>query len=499
MAFTDRTKTEKKIQVFVIHFAIAIVIAFIVAAGLISYVVTTHSANEMQNKVVKLIHSSNKQQIDNVNLYLEKVEDTAALFFSDPSYYEYDATADYADEFERIQKETVLQKRIEDLSILQNFSDFGIVYSNDVTVGWISNTIVQMFPDGGLYDYMNSQIQDDKTESGWFFDYDKCYDRVYYVKRLNENAILVTAFYSRELDSIFTVPEGMEQLQIYLVDDKGRILYTDDVDAIGTEVTDQIPDLDLQSDDYQTIGDEDVVIKGLCKNDWSVICTIPTDVLFAEEKQFARYSAAVTIATMFVIIVFGIILSFRVSKRTDHVLEYITKRADYDQLTQLLNKASYRELVELNIAKAAKGVQHIFLMLDMDNFKLVNDTLGHQAGDEVLRKVSAIFRELFDKNAVIGRVGGDEFSIYIAYKDRTYDEVKQDIETKLEQLFDRFESDIAADYKECRLALSAGIYQTWQRMALTYEEMYQDADKALYVSKRNGKHQYNWYENGEEL
>ena len=86
MAFTNRTRTEKTIQVFVIHIAVIIVIAFIVAAGLTSYVITMHSAKEMQNKVVKLIHSSNSQQIDNVNLYLEKVEDTAALFFSDKSY-----------------------------------------------------------------------------------------------------------------------------------------------------------------------------------------------------------------------------------------------------------------------------------------------------------------------------------------------------------------------------------------------------------------------------
>ena len=52
MAFTNRTRTEKTIQVFVIHIAVIIVIAFIVAAGLTSYVITMHSANEMLNKVV---------------------------------------------------------------------------------------------------------------------------------------------------------------------------------------------------------------------------------------------------------------------------------------------------------------------------------------------------------------------------------------------------------------------------------------------------------------
>ena len=499
MAFTNRTRTEKTIQVFVIHIAVIIVIAFIVAAGLTSYVITMHSAKEMQNKVVKLIHSSNSQQIDNVNLYLEKVEDTAALFFSDKSYYEYDATAENVDEFERIQQQKMLQKRIEDLSVLQNFSDFGVVYSNDVTVGWISNTIVQMFPKGGLYDYMSSRITDDKTESGWFFDYDKCYDRVYYVKLLNENAILVTAFYSREFASIFNVPEGMEQLQICLVDDKGTILYADDTALVGKDAKDQIPELDLQSEDYQILGKDNVVTKGLCKNDWSVICTIPTDVLFAEESQFARRSAVVAIAMICVIILLGMFLSFQASKRAGNVFHSITKRADYDQLTGLLNKASYQEVVESHLSRETLAVQHVFLMLDMDNFKLVNDRLGHQAGDEALHKVAKAFRDIFDKEAVLGRVGGDEFSIYLSYAGTTYDRARTDVERKLDQLFERFATDISSQYEECRLALSVGGYQTWQRMDLTYEEMYQNADKALYVSKRSGKHQYNWYEDGEKL
>ena len=193
------------------------------------------------------------------------------------------------------------------------------------------------------------------------------------------------------------------------------------------------------------------------------------------------------------------LLSFQASKRAGNVFHSITKRADYDQLTGLLNRASYREVVESHLSRETLAVQHVFLMLDMDNFKLVNDRLGHQAGDEALHKVAKAFRDIFDKEAVLGRVGGDEFSIYLSYAGTTYDRARTDIERKLDQLFERFATDISSQYEECRLALSVGGYQTWQRMDLTYEEMYQNADKALYVSKRSGKHQYNWYEDGEKL
>lgn len=139
--------------------------------------------------------------------------------------------------------------------------------------------------------------------------------------------------------TIFNVPEGMEQLQICLVDDKGTILYADDTALVEKDAKDQIPELDLQSEDYQILGKDNVVTKGLCKNDWSVICTIPTDVLFAEESRFARRSAVVAIAMICVIILLGMLLSFQASKRAGNVFHSITKRADYDQLTGLLNKA----------------------------------------------------------------------------------------------------------------------------------------------------------------
>ena len=83
----------------------------------------------MQNKVVNLVAQGNRQQINNVNSYLGKIEDTAALLFSDELYYEFDATAPALDTFEKLQTEKTIKNRLDDLGILENFSDFGIVYA----------------------------------------------------------------------------------------------------------------------------------------------------------------------------------------------------------------------------------------------------------------------------------------------------------------------------------------------------------------------------------
>lgn len=104
-----------------------------------------------ETKVVNLIQANTQLQISNLNQYLGRIEDTAALLFSDDIYCEYDATKEGQDAFEKIQQETAIEKRLQDINILQNFSDFGIVYADDSSLGSISNTTLELFPDGGLY------------------------------------------------------------------------------------------------------------------------------------------------------------------------------------------------------------------------------------------------------------------------------------------------------------------------------------------------------------
>ena len=88
----------------------------------------------------------------------------------------------------------------------------------------------------------------------------------------------------------------------------------------------------------------------------------------------------------------------------DGVLSQIRQKADYDQLTNVLNKQSFRDLVDTKLAHAGEGTKHICMMLDMDNFKLVNDTYGHQEGDKFLKKSVVIFRETLGTQAILSLI-----------------------------------------------------------------------------------------------
>lgn len=158
MAFSENTKTEIQIRKFKAKTILLFFIVITITVGVVSFIITRKSSNEMQNKVVNLVAQGNRQQINNVNSYLGKIEDTAALLFSDELYYEFDATAPALDTFEKLQTEKTIKNRLDDLGILENFSDFGIVYADDSTIGWISNTTIQLFPNGGLFAYLDNNI-----------------------------------------------------------------------------------------------------------------------------------------------------------------------------------------------------------------------------------------------------------------------------------------------------------------------------------------------------
>ena len=145
------------------------------------------------------------------------------------------------------------------------------------------------------------------------------------------------------------------------------------------------------------------------------------------------------------------------------------------------------------LREESETVTHVFIMIDMDNFKKVNDTLGHGEGDVVLSKTAELFTKMLGADSVIGRVGGDEFAVYRKFTGWTLESVRKKMEFELRLLAEDFTRTISKQYTECNLSLSAGVYIVDGENSSDYESMMKKADTALYKSKRNGKSQYSWF------
>ena len=167
----------------------------------------------------------------------------------------------------------------------------------------------------------------------------------------------------------------------------------------------------------------------------------------------------------------------------------LLEKASIDGLTGALNrKSAEAKIGELMQNKNCKG--YLF-MIDIDDFKTVNDTMGHAFGDEVLRNLAVRLQSMFRATDIVGRTGGDEFMVFLKdIRDITMIEREG---KKIEQFFHQFE---VGEYVKYSVTASVGA-AVFPGDGKSFEELYKAADNALYVSKRHGKNQLSFYKKPE--
>jgi diguanylate cyclase (GGDEF)-like protein len=157
----------------------------------------------------------------------------------------------------------------------------------------------------------------------------------------------------------------------------------------------------------------------------------------------------------------------------------IEKISETDGLTKLLNRRGLENRLK-NIFKSNNS-NGVLIIFDLDNFKSVNDILGHPIGDEVLKIFSRCLTNSFRENDIISRIGGDEFVVFIN-KNMELDTLSK----KLDGLLNNIRSDLNYYYKNYGLSTSIGVAYRDNHIN-TYEELYEEADKGLYKAKNLGK------------
>ena len=154
----------------------------------------------------------------------------------------------------------------------------------------------------------------------------------------------------------------------------------------------------------------------------------------------------------------------------------------YDSLTDLPNRIQFNQVVRRSIKEAdVTGLSVGIVLVDLDNFKKINDLYGHSAGDKLLGVVSRKFEVLLDKKESISRFGGDEFIFCFPNLIR-----EADVQEKIQRIQDIFDEALIIDGRKVKTSCSIGI-ATYPRDALTAEELISNADIALYRAKSKQK------------
>lgn len=165
--------------------------------------------------------------------------------------------------------------------------------------------------------------------------------------------------------------------------------------------------------------------------------------------------------------------------RQKQSMQRLIRQADSEPLTGLLNRGAMERNIKSFLTGEGLGGRHALLMLDFDNFKTVNDTLGHAKGDHLLVSFANGMRRLFRSGDYLSRIGGDEYMLFI--KNAGNDNIAMD---KAEALREEM-ANLSRKIK-IPVSISVGI-AVYDRDGETFERLYKAADEALYQVKRAGK------------
>ena len=170
----------------------------------------------------------------------------------------------------------------------------------------------------------------------------------------------------------------------------------------------------------------------------------------------------------------------------------IVHQATHDSLTGLLNRREFERRAELALATArSDDREHTILYLDLDQFKIVNDTCGHVAGDELLRQLTSVLKEKLHQSDILARLGGDEFGVLL-------ENCRVDAATRIAETLRKTVSDFHFVWQDKMFSVGVSIgLVTFGNDELTLADIFSLADGACYLAKDHGRNRIHVYHPGD--
>lgn len=216
-------------------------------------------------------------------------------------------------------------------------------------------------------------------------------------------------------------------------------------------------------------------------NDWMVCYVVPVQVAQKSYTFITHYETLLATFLGSIVLILMIYLAYSNSKEN----KYLIHVSQIDPLTSVFNKETTQNLID---QKLKKNEHFCFLILDVDDFKSVNDNYGHAVGDKVLKCLGNLFKNHFRQSDIVGRIGGDEFIILVQDENIA--------ETRIQSLLQKVNELKIEELKDFKLSISVGMAFAPSN-GKTFMELYRHADQALYQTKRAGKNSYKIYKNDE--
>ncbi|MBI3562527.1 MAG: EAL domain-containing protein [Gammaproteobacteria bacterium] len=183
----------------------------------------------------------------------------------------------------------------------------------------------------------------------------------------------------------------------------------------------------------------------------------------------------------------GVVIIFQNVSEARELAHQLRHQATHDTLTELINRAHFEQTLNTTLQAMTRRDHHGLLYLDLDQFKIVNDTCGHTAGDALLKQIASLIKSTVRGNDIVARLGGDEFAVFLPSCSLAQAaEVAEKIRSNIGEFI------FIWNTHQFRIGVSIGVVAI-DTNKLSYSDLMSAADLSCYAAKDNGRNRVHLY------
>lgn len=477
--------TDSKKTVYKKAFAVSAAFLLLCSFAVFTYCIYAFDKNQTERSSA-LISSSNLQTKSNITSYMNKLEDISKSLFSNSDYVKYDASAAVKDGYQDIIMQGKLTDFFTSQSLLDNYSDFGIIYKNNYTVGIVSEGTLNYLGENP-YDKVDSQL--DAEVKKWYVGNDDKSNKCFYFRRVNKNAVLIASFYLTEFKHLFPDNAQMQNENIIVADDNYNIVYA--ADGTTGKLDKRYIDM-LGNNDNCTATDKKLIVSASTDdNGWHYFTALDLSNQLDVYKKTGIICAGIFLCMLIIFsFTFALVMSIKKPIRNRNVYQ---RPDSIDKLTGLCNAETVENQIAEKIEKCITGSTILLGLVSISNYGLIKGNYGKEGSDEALLKTAETLKKLYGEKNIVGKTGENEFVIFADFTE--YD---------LFKAYDNLKANLAVlenTLKECELDNNRGVLKyaigasVYPMSSNDYDELYDCAKTALDISFKKNDGGYVLYSN----
>ncbi|MBS5984389.1 methyl-accepting chemotaxis protein [Clostridium butyricum] len=305
--FRSRITSSLKNKLILTYVAIAFIPIVIVSS--VSFII---NKTILTTKVSNLSNNVSIQAKLNIDNYLNEIEDSTSLVFAHDNILTFTPLNPSLSQYDITNTENEIDEYLLSISLLQNFTDFSLIYEDGSTIGKISETTKKIYNMNTLYSELKSTVINNKNKCSWITGKDGDFNKLYYIKQVNNNALMLTSIYTDELDEVFDKLNDGSGSCYTLINNDNFVIYSNNRNLISSEIDTNIyKDLSDKSSQILSSNNELITVN-TCDNGWKLISSIPKSYIFREIYLISFVNVIIALVCMIASGIFGSLLAKKI-------------------------------------------------------------------------------------------------------------------------------------------------------------------------------------------